>query len=128
MHWLSLQAMQTVHRFIIFFLTKHRFIYWKVLSFENSSGDAWHYCAKLSKTQCLKVLSQICFISGAKLEGIAGGLGETFPAFFRQLEKKCSNLWKKCLDCGHLWIKFLIYNAIFKSFQAKKPDTFLRCR
>ena len=45
-------------------------------------------------------------------------------------KKKCPSFGKKeCPDCGHLWVKFLIYNAIvrrkfFRSFQEKKPDIF----
>ena len=37
------------------------------------------------------------------------------------LQNKCSwKLLKKYPDCGQLWVKYLIYNAIFKSFQEKK--------
>ena len=41
---------------------------------------------------------------------------------FSKIGKKCSNSGKRCLDCGQLWVKFLIWNAIFKSFQMKKPE------
>ena len=44
------------------------------------------------------------------------GQGLPFP-FSKTGEKKYPN-------CGHLWLKVLIQNEIFKTFQAKKPDTF----
>ena len=50
-----------------------------------------------------------------------GGRG-WLPCPFSKIGKTCSNSGKRCLDCGHLWVKFLIWNAIFKSFQVKKPE------
>ena len=37
--------------------------------------------------------------SDALLEEGRGGGG---------LKKRCPNLWKKCPDCGYLWVKFFI--------------------
>ena len=51
---------------------------------------------------------------------------EVSPALFRKLEKNCPNFGTKCRDCGHLWVKLLIQNAIFKSFQAKNRDFLLQ--
>ena len=53
-----------------------------------------------------------------------GGGGGGLPCPFSKIEKNYPNLEKECPDFGHLWVKFLIYNAIFKSFQAKKLDIF----
>ena len=39
-----------------------------------------------------------------------------------KIGKKCTNFGEKCPDYGHLWVKFLILNAILKSFQEKKPN------
>ena len=50
--------------------------------------------------------------------------GEALPALFQKLEKSSLILGKKCPNCGHLWVKFLIYSVIFKSFQEKKPEIF----
>ena len=30
------------------------------------------------------------------------------PSLFSETEKKCSNFGKKCSDCSHLCVKFLI--------------------
>ena len=52
-----------------------------------------------------------------------GGMGwrkGSLPFPFSKIGKKCPNLEKKCPNCGHLWVKFLIWNEIFESFQAKK--------
>ena len=37
-----------------------------------------------------------------------GGRGEVSPLLFSKIGKECPNLEKKCPDCGHLWVKFLI--------------------
>ena len=37
-----------------------------------------------------------------------GGWEVALPCDFRQTWKKCPNLEKKCPDCDHLWVKFLI--------------------
>ena len=51
-----------------------------------------------------------------------------FPLSFFEHWEKCLNLEKKCPDCGHLWVKCLIENDFFKSFQTKTPEIFsLRC-
>ena len=50
--------------------------------------------------------------------------GRGLPSSFSKIGKKCPNLGKKCPDCIPLWAKFNIQNAIFKSFQAKKPKIF----
>ena len=34
--------------------------------------------------------------------------GGGFPCLFSEIGKKCTNFAKKCPDCGHLWVKFLI--------------------
>ena len=51
--------------------------------------------------------------------------GETkikcLPCPFSKIGKKCPNLEKKRPDCGHLWVKFLIWNETVNSFLAKKP-------
>ena len=52
--------------------------------------------------------------------GEEGGL----PCPFSKNRKKVPNLRKTCPDCGHLQVKFFIYNAIFKSFQEKKPEIY----
>ena len=41
--------------------------------------------------------------------------------------KKVPNFWKKCPGCDHLWVKFLIWNAICKSFQGEN-QIFFPCR
>ena len=43
---------------------------------------------------------------------------------FSKIGQKCPNFWKKGPDCGHRWAKFLILNAILKSFQEKKLEIF----
>ena len=48
-----------------------------------------------------------------------GGSGECLPCPFSKNGEKCPNLEKKCPNCGQLWVKFLVWNAAFKSFQAK---------
>ena len=53
-------------------------------------------------------------------EGEGGGL----PCLFLKIGKKCPNLEKKCPDCGHLYVKFVIQNEVFKSFQALKRGNF----
>ena len=53
-----------------------------------------------------------------------GGVG--LPCPFSKLGKSVLIL-EKCPDCGHLWVTFLILNAIFTSFQEKKLEIFL-CR
>ena len=53
--------------------------------------------------------------------GMMGG-GLSCP--FSKVGQKCPNFWKKCPDYGHLWAKFLILNAILKSFQEKKLEIF----
>ena len=37
-----------------------------------------------------------------------GGGGEVSPSHFSKFGKKYPNFGKKCPDCGHLWVKFLI--------------------
>ena len=37
--------------------------------------------------------------------GVEGG---GLPCPFSEIGKKYPNLGKKCPDCGHLWVKFLI--------------------
>ena len=34
------------------------------------------------------------------------------------------NFGGKSPDCDHLWVKFLIQSAIFKSFHGEKPEIF----
>ena len=53
-----------------------------------------------------------------------GGRGEVSPALFRKLEKSALILGGKCPNFSHLWVNFLIYSAIFKSFQEKNPEIF----
>ena len=38
--------------------------------------------------------------------GGRGGGG--LPCPFSKIGKKCPDLWKKCPDCSHLWVKFFI--------------------
>ena len=46
--------------------------------------------------------------------GGEGGGG--LPNPFLKIGKNSSNLEKECPDCGHLWLKFLIWNrALLKS-------------
>ena len=53
------------------------------------------------------------------------GRGGLFICSFSKIGKKYPNLEKKkCPDCGHLQVTFLIYDEVFKSFQAKKPEIF----
>ena len=54
----------------------------------------------------------ILLIRRVTREGRGGGL----PCPFWKTGKKCPNLVKKCPDCGHLWVQFLISNEIVKSF------------
>ena len=49
---------------------------------------------------------------------------EVFPALFPKLGKSALVLGKKCPDCGHLWVKFFISSAVFKSFQEKNRRFF----
>ena len=49
-----------------------------------------------------------------------GGRG----SYFLKIGKNCSNLRKKDPDCGHLWVKYLTWNGVLKSFQTKKTDIF----
>ena len=55
------------------------------------------------------------------------GREEIYHALFRKLEKSAL-IWEKnaviIYLCGYLWVKCFIENAIFKSFQAKKPEIF----
>ena len=53
-----------------------------------------------------------------------GGRGGGLPCPFSKNGKKCPNLEKKCPNCGQLWLKFLVWNAAFKSFQAKNRTFF----
>ena len=72
---------------------------------------------------CRKIFLLLCSINWPSRVTIGeerGGL----PCLFSKIGKKCLNLGEKCPDCCHLWVKFLIQNAIFKSFQAKKSDIF----
>ena len=48
------------------------------------------------------------------------GRGWGLPCPSSKIGKKYPNLEKNCPDCGYLWVKFLIWNEIFKSFQDKK--------
>ena len=40
--------------------------------------------------------------------GVGGEGGGDLLSPFLKIGKKCPNLEKKCPDCGHLWLKFLI--------------------
>ena len=37
------------------------------------------------------------------------------PCPFSKMGKRCPNLGKNYLHCGHLWVKFFVYSAFFKS-------------
>ena len=52
------------------------------------------------------------------------GEGGGLPFPFLKIGKKCPNLEKKCADCGHLQVEFVIQNKMFKSFQEKNPEIF----
>ena len=71
---------------------------------------------------CGKIFLLLCSDPAAYLEERRG---EVSPALYSKIGKKCLNFGKKCPDCCHLWVKFLIQNAIFKSFQAKNRIFFL---
>ena len=43
------------------------------------------------------------------------------PCPFSKIGKNFPNLEKKYPGCGHLWVKFLIWNEIVNGFLAKKP-------
>ena len=47
---------------------------------------------------------------------------------FLKIGEKCPNLEKKYPDCGHLQVKFVIQNEVFKSFHAKKAGDFYPAR
>ena len=47
------------------------------------------------------------------------------PYTFFKIRKEYPDFFEKCPNCGHLWVKFLIYSAIFKSF-GEKTDIFPR--
>ena len=34
--------------------------------------------------------------------------GGGLPCPFKKIGKKCPNLGRECLDCGHLWVKLLV--------------------
>ena len=55
-----------------------------------------------------------------------GSRGGDLPCTFLKIGKKYPHLGKECPDCGHLWVKFLFYSAIFRRFQEKKLEIFLR--
>ena len=53
-----------------------------------------------------------------------GGGGEGgFPCPSSKIGKKCPNLEKKCLDCDHLWVQFIIQNEISRG----KTHRFFPC-
>ena len=54
----------------------------------------------------------------------SGGGGGGLLCLLLKKGKKGPNFGKECSDCGHLWVKFLISSAIFKSFQWKKTEIF----
>ena len=57
---------------------------------------------KISQNQLRKKVDPISCLDQWRGEG--GGL--PFP--FSKIGKKCPNFENKCLDSGHLWVKFLI--------------------
>ena len=48
-----------------------------------------------------------CLLKGAGAE-LEQGRGVALPCPFPKIRKNCPNVWEKCPDCGHLWVKFLI--------------------
>ena len=55
---------------------------------------------------------ELYYIKGVQKQPFADVLQNskraTRPCSFSKIGKKCPNLGKKCTDCGHLWVKFLI--------------------
>ena len=50
--------------------------------------------------------------------------GGGLPCPFFKIWKKVPQFWGKCPGYGHLWVTFLIWNAVFKSFQDKISEIF----
>ena len=56
-----------------------------------------------------------------------GGVGEGgLPCPFSKIGKKCPNLWKKCPDCGHLWVNFS-FKTHFLRVSRQKNKRFFPC-
>ena len=56
-----------------------------------------------------------------------GGGGEVSPALFEKLEKRALICGKKCLNCGHLWVKFS-FKMQFLRVSRRKNQRFFPCR
>ena len=64
------------------------------------------YSNKPAAKSCkfVKLCLSLCYHKRITTEKEGGSL----PCHFSEIGKKCPNVWKKCPDCGHLWVKFLI--------------------
>ena len=59
-------------------------------------------CFQLMTSQSFQSQSVLGWMQARIQRGEGGGL----PCPFSKIGKNCLNLWKKCPDCGHLWLKF----------------------
>ena len=64
------------------------------------------------------------YSAGVQLGGGGGGVEGGRPCPYLNIGKNCPNFGKNP-DCGHLWVKFLISSAIFKSFLEKEQKKIL---
>ena len=63
------------------------------------------------------------YITLSSWRGNRGKEGEFYVAPFLQLNKE-SCFWRKCPGFIHLWVKFLIENAVLRTSQKKYPKLF----
>ena len=99
----------------------------RVVFFDSMRAPTSFFCSYKTLVSIRIVLShssssRMFFKMGRCLTrgGQGGGLSCPFP----KIRKNCPNFGGKCPDCGYLWVKFLIQNTIFQSFQAKNNGNF----
>ena len=63
----------------------------------------------------------ITYYLGAQLEG---GRGGGLPCPFLKYKEKCPDFWEKCPNWVHLWVKFLILNAVLSVSRKKISEIF----
>ena len=77
-------------------------------STEAATGGAEAVTGGVFKKKLFLKISQTSHENRCVTTGGRGGEGAGLPYPFSKIGKKYPNLEKKCPDCGHLWVQFLI--------------------